>query len=94
MAVEILLDVRDLLSPVGLEVVLGALDELREGHYLRVVHRDSSQCLCELTDRLGFDHLLRPTDESTFNIFIWLSTDHVAALTVQKVTDREEPRMS
>jgi uncharacterized protein (DUF2249 family) len=83
---EILLDVRDLAPPEPLQRVLGALDVLPGGHYLRVVHRRDPHCLLELLDQLGFVHEVRSTGDTRFDIFVWNGGDTVAALAVQKST--------
>ena len=84
MTAEILLDVCDLDPPEPLQRVLGVLDELREGHYLRVVHRRDPHCLCQLIEQLGFVHEVRTGGGSTFDIFVWRGSDYVAALEVQR----------
>ena len=86
MAVEIPLDVRDLEPPEPLLRVLGVLDGLRIGHYLRVVHRHDPHSLCQLIDQLGFAHEIRTNGNSICEIYFWLRSDKLAALAVQKAT--------
>ena len=86
MVVEILLDVRDLEPPEPLQKVLGVLDGLREGHYLRVVHRRDPHCLCQLIDQLGFAHEIRTSGNSSCDIYVWHGSDKLAALAEQKAT--------
>ena len=84
MAIEILLDVRDLEPPEPLQQVLGVLDSLPGGHYLRVVHRRDPKCLLQLVEQLGFAHKVRCIRDGKFEIFVWSGSDNLAALAAQK----------
>ncbi len=75
MAIERLIDAREMEPPEPLDMALEALDRLQSGEYLRMLHRREPFPLYQMLERDGFCHLTRPGAEIPYEIFIWRRGD-------------------
>jgi len=77
-ATEVTVDVSELEPPEPLYRVLGALEELKPGQFVRMLHRMEPVPLYRILDDDGFDHLTQLGDDVAFEILIWRRGDAVA----------------
>jgi len=71
MAPETLLDVSMLEPPEPMERVLAAVDELKAGDYLRLLHRREPFPLYLILEEMGFAYLTRPGRTTAYEVFVW-----------------------
>ncbi|NOZ52909.1 MAG: DUF2249 domain-containing protein [Gammaproteobacteria bacterium] len=79
---ELVLDVSDLPPPEPLEKVLEATETLASGQYIRMLHRQEPFPLYDVLGDIGFKHLTRVGQKTSFEIFIWRNSDEAAELAV------------
>ena len=72
------LDVSDLEPCEPLQRTLAALQTLKEGDYLRVLHRREPHLLYPLLEKSGFEWRTREGGEAAFEILIWPQRDRAA----------------
>lgn len=74
---EIIVDVSELPPPKPMEIVLDALDEIKPGQYIRMIHRMEPHPLYNILMDNGYRYKV---DVSTglIHIFIWKSVDKTA----------------
>jgi len=75
MAPEIELDVSVLEPPEPMERVLAAVDELRPGEYLHLLHRREPFPLYPILEEMGFAFMTRPGRAAAYEIFVWRRGD-------------------
>lgn len=75
MSQEILLEVHDLQPPLPMEMALDALDKLKTGEYIRMVHRMQPFPLYKILDENGFRYRVTISANSAFDIYIWHADD-------------------
>ena len=75
MSREVLLEVHDLQPPLPMEMALDALDTLKTGEYIRMVHRMQPFPLYKILDENGFRYRVTISTKSAFDIYIWHAED-------------------
>lgn len=83
---ERVLNVSDLPPPEPLEKVLEAIDTHTSGQYIRMLHCREPFPLYGILENIGFKHLTRLGQETSFEIFIWRKGDAAAEAAVFAVT--------
>jgi len=87
---EQFLDVNLLEPPEPMERILSAIDTLAQGCYLRIwIHREPFP-LYDILNREGFSHIIRPGQQSLFELFIWHGHDKTARGLVQGVMQSDK----
>jgi hypothetical protein len=74
-AQERVLDVSLLEPPEPLERALAAVEFLRPGEYLRMLHRREPCMLYPKLERMGYSHLTWPGRQTAFEVVIWRTGD-------------------
>lgn len=72
------MDTRELPSPEPLERVLNTLSELKEGSYIKMIHRMEPALLFPILKNNGFDYLLRRGEGDEIRLYIFLRGDTAA----------------
>lgn len=75
MAPETLLDVSMLEPPEPMERVLAAVDELKRGDYLHLLHRREPFPLYPILEEMGFAYVTRPGHITAYEVFVWRRGD-------------------
>lgn len=86
---ERVLNVSGLEPPEPLEKVLEAIDTHAPGQYIRMLHNREPFPLYDMLGNIGFKHLTRLGQETSFEIFIWRKGDEAAEAAVFAVTGPE-----
>ena len=68
---EQVLDVSELEPCEPLEQALKAVETLKRGDYLRLIHRREPRLLYPMLEKAGFDWLCREGDAGGYEILIW-----------------------
>ncbi len=84
---ERVLDVSGLEPPEPMERVLEAIETHASGQYIRMLHHREPFPLYGILENIGFKHLTRVGQETSFEIFIWRRGDEVAEAAVFAVTE-------
>ena len=87
---EYRLDVSNLPPPEPMDLVLAAIEGLKDGDYLTVSHRREPFPLYTLLSEQGFFHRTITGGKAGFLIFIWRSDDAEAEMTVENRIRKEE----
>ncbi len=80
---EYRLDVCGLPAPEPMELILGAIQGLKEGDYLKVVHNREPFPLYSMLNEDGFFYRTIVGGKAGFYIFVWRSDDAKAELAVE-----------
>jgi len=75
----VVLDVSDLEPPEPLLRALAALEQLPEGHFLRMIHRMKPRLLYERLPELGFQADTRQGKDGRCEVYLWREGDAEAA---------------
>jgi len=74
MCKEILMDVHEMQPPEPMDVAMKGLDELKQGEYIKMIHRMQPHPLYDILLDNGFRY--KVTDGACgFDIYIWLAKD-------------------
>jgi hypothetical protein len=82
------LDVSDLEAPEPLMRTLAEVAGLRDGEYLRMVHRREPLLLYENLESKGFAHITRGGEGEACQVFIWREDDAGAGAEVRAVAEQ------
>lgn len=85
MSAEVLLDVSDMEPPEPLLQALQAVDHLKPGQYLHILHRRDPCMLYGNLDENHFRYIQRPGMASAVEVFIWPENDKAAEAAVQRI---------
>lgn len=85
---ERLLDVSDLEAPEPLMRTLAEVEGLREGEYLRMIHRRDPLLLYENLQKKGFAYDTRSGEDEACQVFIWRRDDATAERDALAVAER------
>lgn len=85
MSREILLDVHDLQPPEPMELALDALDTLKVGEHIKMIHRMQPFPLFRILDENGFRYKVTQGETSAFDIYIWHAKDRETDLVIKQL---------
>jgi uncharacterized protein (DUF2249 family) len=86
---EFRLDVCGLPAPEPMELILGAVQGLKEGDYLKAIHNREPFPLYSMLNDDGFFYHTIVGGKAGFLIFIWRSDDAKAELAVEARIEQE-----
>jgi uncharacterized protein (DUF2249 family) len=85
MPTEILLDVHDMQPPAPMELAMDALQKLKDGEYIKMIHRMQPFPLYNILYDNGFQYKVTTGTVSAFDIYIWKVSDKASAQVIQKI---------
>ena len=87
MSDEILLQVQELAAPQPMELALDALDQLKSGQYIKMIHRMQPIPLYRILDENGFRYKVTASKTSAFDIYIWHASDRDTEQLIKQLTE-------
>ena len=89
MAKEYLMDATDMEPPEPLIRTLEMLNDLKQGDYLRFIHRREPLPLYDSLNQAGFSYITCADSDEAFKVFIWNQDDAEAQSTIQSQIQSE-----
>jgi uncharacterized protein (DUF2249 family) len=77
MSNEVILDVSELQPPLPMEMAMDAIDALKQGQYIKMIHRMQPHPLYTILFENGFKYKVAENND-LFNIYIWKAADKEA----------------
>ena len=72
---ELLIDVSDEEAPKPFELVLGRIEHLKQGEYIRMLHRKQPLPLIQMLEENGYECKMSPGQQTKWEIIIWNKQD-------------------
>jgi len=91
MAREVVFDVSELEPPEPLVQSLAAIEQLKNGEYLRLLHRRRPCLLYENQQKRGFSSETRAGHDVACEVFIWRDGDDDAASAARAIANTLPP---
>ncbi|HEX5637925.1 MAG: DUF2249 domain-containing protein [Gammaproteobacteria bacterium] len=85
MPTEIILDVHDMQPPAPMEVAMDALQKLKDGEYIKMIHRMQPFPLYNILYDNGFQYKVITGTTSAFDIYIWKANDKASAQAIKNI---------
>ena len=82
---QILLEVHGLQPPLPMELALDALDRLKTGEHIKMVHRMQPFPLYKVLDENGFNYKVIQGETSAFDIYIWHASDKQTGRDINRI---------
>jgi len=72
---ELLIDVSDYEAPEPFEAVLKLTSQIKNGEYIRMLHRKQPLPLLQMLQENGYEYRMFPGQQTEWEIIIWHSQD-------------------